>query len=67
MKVRLLKDWSYHKSGDTVEVFEPTARNWLLNGIAEPAVEGRSLAIEDAASHQPETAERAVVGRRRKP
>jgi hypothetical protein len=67
MKVRLLKDWSFHKKGDTVEVFEPTGLNWLLNGIAEEPVEARSLDVEEAVSRQPEAAERAMQGRRRKP
>ncbi len=67
MKVRLLKDWSFHKKGDTVEVFEPMGRNWIFTGIAEEPSEARSLDVEDTVSRQPETAERAVMGRRRKP
>lgn len=48
MKVRLLKDWSYHKAGDVVEVFEPAGRNWILNGIAVPHAESRSIVVEQA-------------------
>lgn len=66
MKVRLLRDWSYHKRGEVAEVFEPTARNWLLNGIAEACAESRSIDVEDAVEHPVESVERAVVGRKAK-
>ena len=64
MKVRLLKDWSYHKRGEVAEVFEPTARNWLLNGIAEECGESRSIDIEQAVEQPAGAVERAVVGRK---
>jgi hypothetical protein len=68
MKVRLLRDWSYHKQGEVAEVFEPTARNWLLNGIAEACQETRSIDIEQAIEQPGEPVERAIVGRKpRKP
>lgn len=63
MKVRLLKDWSYRKAGDVVEVFEPTGQNWILNGIAEPHSESRAVAVEEAVEEQ-DAVERAVVGRK---
>lgn len=66
MKVRLLRDWSYHKQGEVAEVFEPTARNWISNGIAEACTESRSIEVEDAVAHPVEAVERAVVGRRAK-
>lgn len=59
MKVRLLKDWNYHKRGEIVEAFEPTAKNWILNGIAEEVTESRSI-VEQAVSATPEGVERAV-------
>ena len=48
MKVRLLKDWSFHKEGEIAEVFEPTARNWILNGIASELIDSRSVLVEQA-------------------
>jgi ribosomal protein L9 len=60
MKVRLLKDWNFHKHGDVVDVFEPIARNWLATGIAEAAPEKRDLIVERAEAPVFETAERAV-------
>jgi hypothetical protein len=64
MRVRLLRDWSYHKRGEVAEVFEPTARNWLLNGIAEEFAESRSIDVEQAVDQTAEAVERAVVGRK---
>jgi ribosomal protein L9 len=60
MKVRLLKDWNFHKTGDVVDVFEPIARNWLATGIAESPPERRDLEVERAESPVFESAERAV-------
>lgn len=48
MKVRMLKDWSWHKAGDVVEVFDPTARNWVVVGIAEDADNPREAPTERA-------------------
>lgn len=53
MKVRMLKDWSFHKSGDVAEVFEPTGRNWVAAGIAEDVAEPRSVASERAMAEDP--------------
>lgn len=65
MKVKLLKDWSFHKAGDVVEVFEPTARNWIVTGIAESVSESRSLpTIEDATDGTP-TENASLVSRKR--
>ena len=63
MRVRMLKDWSFHKAGDVVEVFEPTGKNWITTGIAEEPKDSRSLPVEEATE---ETAgvERAVVAKR---
>ena len=55
MTVRMLKDWSFHKKGDTTSVYEPTAMNWINTGIAERLTETRS--VEVAAVEPP--AERA--------
>lgn len=63
MKVRLLRDWSYRKTGDVVEVFEPTGQNWILNGIAEAHSEARSVPIEEAVEN-PAGTERAMMGRK---
>lgn len=67
MEVRMLRDWSYHKQGEVVEVWEPTARNWMLNGIAEevrqPAPEVRDAdpepVVETAEAPESEDVERA--------
>ena len=59
MKVRLLKDWGFQKAGDVAEVFEPTARNWMLNGIAEQVTEARNVLVETA-DDRPDGVERAV-------
>lgn len=64
MKVRLLKDWSWHKAGDTAEVFDPTARNWIATGIAEPAKDARS-APADRAVVEDGLAENAAVAFKR--
>ena len=60
MKVRLLKDWSFHKAGEVAEVFEPTARNWIQSGIAEEFVDRRSLPVEQAVDQLQDTSEKAV-------
>lgn len=52
MKVRMLKNWSFYKSGELVEVFDPTAKAWILDGIAEEATDRRSLPVEQAISCQ---------------
>lgn len=62
MKVRLLRNWNYHKTGDVVDIFEPTARNWVNNGIAE-IPESRQEVVEQAVASY-ETAERAVMSRK---
>lgn len=62
MKVRLLRNWNYHKTGDVVDIFEPTARNWVNNGIAE-IPESRKEVVEQAVASY-EAAERAVVSRK---
>lgn len=59
MKVRLLKEWNYHKQGEVVEAFEPTAKNWILNGIAEPVAESRSV-VEQAVQPPGDNVDRAV-------
>jgi len=64
MKVRLLKDWGFSKAGEVVDVFEPTGRNWLLNGIAEEPTESRSVVVERATEDQ--AAERAIVSEKRR-
>lgn len=60
MKVRLIKDWSFHKSGDIAEVFDPTARNWILNGIAEELVDRRSVSVERVTDEQQSSSEKAI-------
>ena len=68
MKVRLLRDWSFYRAGETHEVFEPTARNWIHNGIAEDAsVERRDFQVERAVDGEQESAEKAVRKPTRKP
>lgn len=62
MKVRLLRNWNYHKAGEIVDIFEPTARNWVNSGIAEMP-ESRQEVVEQAVASY-ETAERAVVTRK---
>lgn len=65
MKVRLLKDWSYHKAGDVAEVFDPTAKSWISSGIAERADEPRSVVVERATPTV--AAERAEMTMKRPP
>jgi hypothetical protein len=63
MKVRLLKDWNFHKAGDVVDVFEPTGKNWIATGIADPfAVEAerRDVVVETTDDPAPQHVERAV-------
>lgn len=52
MKLRMLKDWSYNRAGDIVDVFEPTAKEWVREGIATPVTtESRSIQVEQATMH----------------
>lgn len=60
MKVRLIKDWSFHKSGDIAEVFEPTAMNWIQNGIAEPLADSRSVQVDTTVDAHQASSEKAV-------
>ncbi len=60
MKVRLLKDWSFHKAGEVAEVFDPTARNWIHSGIAEPFTDSRSLPVERSEDTVQGSAEKAI-------
>lgn len=62
MKVRMNKDWSFHKSGDVVDCFEPMAKNWIATGIADPVseVERRDVEVEATDNPAPAQAERAV-------
>lgn len=64
VKVRLLQDWQWGKKGDVIEVFQPVARQWVFDGVAEyvkderstPAVVEEAVApsgeVESAAIHQ---------------
>ncbi len=51
MKIRLLKDWAYNSAGDVVDVWEPTAKAWIRDGVAQPVeeTESRSVRVEQAA------------------
>jgi len=60
MKVRLLKDWNFHKAGDVVDVFEPTGKNWITTGIADSVVEQRDIQVENTDGPSPGQVERAV-------
>lgn len=60
IKVRLLKDWNFQKAGDVVDVFEPTAKNWIATGIAEDFLESRAIPAETATARPDEKLERAV-------
>ena len=60
MKVRLLKDWSFHKTGEIAEVFEPTAMNWIHSGIAEAVADARSLPVDTTADTLQASSEKAV-------
>lgn len=64
MKVRLLKNWNYRKAGDVVDVFDPTARNWVFNGIAEEVSERQQAEVVEQAVASHDTAERAVIHRK---
>jgi hypothetical protein len=59
MRVTMLKDWGFHRQGETVEVWESTGRNWLLNGIAEPPQPASRSIETDNASASPAGVERA--------
>ena len=58
MKVRMLKDWSFYRKGVVANVYEPTAKNWLNTGIAEP-VESRSETLVEDTTVNPK-AEKAM-------
>lgn len=60
MKIRLIKDWSFHKSGEIAEVFEPTARNWISSGIAVEVIDSRSLPVDQAVDSQQVSSEKAI-------
>lgn len=60
IKVRLLRDWNYQKQGEVVAVYEPTARNWIFNGIAEEVVDSREVPVERAIVAETEAVERAM-------
>jgi hypothetical protein len=60
IRVRLLKDWNFQRQGEIAEVYEPTARNWILNGIAEEITDSRSLPVERSVAVEPAAVERAV-------
>lgn len=52
MKIRMLADWSWHRKGEIVEIFDPTARGWISDGLAEPVTEEtRSVVVEQATMH----------------
>ena len=51
MKIEMIKDWSFHRTGDVVDVFDPTAIDWINSGVARRAVD----------SSKEETVERSVV------
>jgi hypothetical protein len=49
MKIKLLKDWQWHREGDVVEVWEAVAKAWISDGIAKPVTEeSRSIRVEQA-------------------
>lgn len=60
IQVRLLKDWNFQKKGDIASVYEPTARNWIFNGIAEEVVDSRDMPVERAVATEEFGVERAV-------
>ena len=65
MKIRLLKNWSWYKAGEVADVFEPLAKNWLQEGVAEPVREERSIVV-DRAEADNSRVERAVVTEKRR-
>jgi hypothetical protein len=49
MKIKMLKDWGWHKEGDVVDIFDVTAKGWISDGIAKPITEeSRSVKVEQA-------------------
>jgi len=49
MKIRLLKDWQWHKEGDVVDIWESVAKSWISDGIAAAVSdESRSIKVEQA-------------------
>lgn len=67
MKIRLLKDWNWHKAGDVTDVFDPLANDWILNGVAEPFVETRAVQVERATSAEPQVESAMISEKRRMP
>jgi hypothetical protein len=65
MKIKMMKDWSWYKAGQVVDIYEPLAKNWLQEGVAVPAAEERSLDVERADAVESRV-ERAVVTEKRK-
>ena len=52
MKIKMLADWSWHKQGEVVDIFDPTARGWISDGLAELVTEeSRSVVVEQATMH----------------
>ena len=48
-KIRMLKDWQWHKAGDVVDIFDATAKAWISDGIAvKVEEESRSVQVEQA-------------------
>jgi hypothetical protein len=49
MKIKMLKDWQWHKQGDVVDIFDATAKAWVSDGIAAKVPdEARSIEVEQA-------------------
>lgn len=67
MKIRMLKDWNWHKANSVVEVFDPLARDWINNGVAEEFGEPRSVQVERAVEHSQEVEQAVVSEKRRMP
>jgi len=65
MKIKMLRDWSWYKAGQVADVFEPLAQNWIGEGVAAPALEERSVAV-DRADEDTSRVERAVVTEKRR-
>jgi len=65
VKIKMLKDWSWYKAGQVVDIYDPLAKNWLQEGVALPAQEDRSIDVERAEAVEFRV-ERAVVTEKRK-
>ena len=49
MKIKMLKDWQWHKQGDVVDIFDATAKARVSDGIAVKVTdEARSIEVEQA-------------------